>query len=118
MAKAKANLRAVYAENEIKIQTSRAAAEAMRIAAQGRKNATVIEAQGQAEARKIEAKSRNEAARTMTAKFAREYARAGQQVEFAKAVNAQVLTVIPDSNVGRNMAIPMLSGTRALPGPQ
>lgn len=62
MAKAKANLRAVNAQNQIRIQSARANAEAAKIEAEGKKNATVIEAEGEAEARKIEARARNDAA--------------------------------------------------------
>jgi regulator of protease activity HflC (stomatin/prohibitin superfamily) len=101
MAKAKANLRAVKAENEIVLNKANAAAQAQRIEAEGKKAATVISASGEAEARKIEAQARNDAAKSMTDEFARQYALSGQQVEFAKALKASVLTVLPESAIGR-----------------
>jgi len=101
MAKAKANLRAVKAENEIVLNKANAAAQAQRIEAEGKKAATVIQASGEAEARKIEAQARNDAARSMTDDFARQYALAGQQVEFARVLKASVLTVLPESAIGR-----------------
>jgi len=101
MAKAKANLRAVKAENEIVLNKANAAAQAQRIEAEGRKAATVIQASGEAEARKIEAQARNDAAKSMNDDFARQYALAGQQVEFARVLKASVLTVLPESAIGR-----------------
>jgi len=101
MAKAKANLRAVEAENRIKLQRARADAEALKISADGKKMSAVIESQGYADARIIEAKARNEAATLMTDKFGRELQMAGQKVEFARALQAKVLTVLPDSMVGK-----------------
>jgi regulator of protease activity HflC (stomatin/prohibitin superfamily) len=101
MAKAKANLRAVKAENEIVLNKANAAAQAQRIEAEGRKQATIIQASGEAEARKIEAQARNDAAKSMTDEFAKQYALTGQQVEFARALKASVLTVLPDSAIGR-----------------
>jgi len=112
MAKAKANLRAVKAENEIVLNRANAAAQAQRIEAEGKKAATVISASGEAEARKIEAQARNDAAKSMTDEFARQYALSGQQVEFARALKASVLTVLPESAIGR----PFLSSPMFNPG--
>jgi len=101
MAKAKANLRAVKAENEVLLNKANAAAQAVRIEAEGKKASVVIQASGEAEARKIEAQARNEAAKSMTDDFARQFALAGQQVEFARGLKASVLTVLPESAIGR-----------------
>jgi len=101
MAKAKANLRAVKAENEVLLNKANAAAQAVRIEAEGRKASVVIQASGEAEARKIEAQARNDAAKSMTDDFARQFALAGQQVEFARGLKASVLTILPESAVGR-----------------
>jgi len=101
MAKAKANLRAVKAENEVLLNKANAAAQAVRIEAEGKKSSVVIQASGEAEARKIEAQARNDAAKSMTDDFARQFALAGQQVEFARGLKASVLTVLPESAIGR-----------------
>jgi len=107
-AKAKSKQRAINAENSITLNTSAATAKSFQIQAEGRANAAVIEARGFAEARKIEAAARNEAAKAMTDDFARKFAMAGEQVEFAKSLQAKVLTVTTDSAVGRQM---MMNGT-------
>jgi len=110
MAKAKANLRAVKAENEIVLNKANAQAQALRIEAEGRKSAVVIQASGEAEARKIEAQARNEAAKSMTDDFAKQFALAGQQVDFARGLKASVLTILPDSAIGRPfVSSPMFS---------
>jgi len=101
MAKAKANLRAVSAENEVLLNKATASATATKIDAEGSKQAMIIRATGEAEARKIEAEARNKAAQAMTDDFAREFALAGQQVEFARALKANVLTLLPDSAIGK-----------------
>jgi len=101
MAKAKANLRAVKAENDIKLSKAEATARALKIEADGKKTAMVIQATGEAESRKIEALSRNEAARSMVDPFAKQFALSGLQVEFAKSLKANVLTVLPESAIGR-----------------
>jgi hypothetical protein len=100
-------------------------ADARKIEAEGRKNATIIDAevcfslaylspsspssfvssfspfsQAQAQARKIEAKSRNEAAQKMSHPFARTLSLTTQQVEFARGLKAQTLAVLPSSTVG------------------
>jgi len=102
-AKAKSKQRAINAENAIRLNTASANAKAYQIEAEGRANAVVTEAKGQAEARKIEANARNEAAKSMTDDFARKFAISGQQVEFAKGLQARVLTVTNDSSIGRLM---------------
>jgi len=103
-AKAKSKQRAINAENAIRLNTAAANAKSFQIEAEGRANAVVAEAKGQAEARKIEANARNEAAKAMSDDFARRFALAGQQVEFAKNLQARVLTVTNDSSIGRQMA--------------
>jgi len=111
MAKAKANLRAVNAENEILLNRARAKAEAVKIEAEGKKNAVLIAANANAEARTVEAKARNTAGELLTNSFAKQYALTGQQVEFAAALKANVLAVLPDSIVGKAVAAqPLLSG--------
>jgi len=102
-AKAKSKQRAINAENAIRLNTAAANAKSVQIEAEGRANAVVLEAKGQAEARKIEANARNESAKAMTDEFARRFALAGQQVEFAKSLQARVLTVTNDSAIGRQM---------------
>jgi len=96
MAKAKANRRALDLNNDINIQLAKAQAESLRIEAEGQKVASIIEAEGKAESERIEALGRHEAAETMTNEFARKLAYAGQQVELAGALNAEVLTMISD----------------------
>jgi len=101
MAKAKANLRAVKAENDVLLNKAEAQARATKIEAEGKKQALIITAEGEAEARKIEAQARNLAAQVMTDPFAKEFALSQQQVEFAKNLKASVLTVVPDSMMAR-----------------
>jgi len=100
MAKAKSNRRAIEATNDIMIQKAKAASSALKIEAEGQKTALLIQAEAKAEARRIEAKGRNDAAELMQNTFAKQYAMAGQQVEFAGALKAKVLTVVPGSSVG------------------
>jgi len=112
MAKAKANLRAVNAENEILLNRARAKAEAVKIEAEGKRNAVLIAANANAEARTVEARARNTAGELLTNGFAKQYALVGQQVEFAAALKANVLAVLPDSIVGKAVAAqPLLSGS-------
>lgn len=101
MAKAKANLRAVNAENDILLSRSNAQASAAKIDAEGKKQALIIKSQAEAEARKIEADARNKAAMAMNDPFAKQFALSGQQVEFARALKANVLTILPDSAIGK-----------------
>lgn len=101
LAKAKANRRAVAANNQILLQKTTAQAESLRIEALGKKTAVLIEAEGQAEARKIDAKARNDAAAMMDNEFAKTFALNGLQVDFAKSIKANVLTVTPSSVVGQ-----------------
>jgi len=107
-AKAKANLRATNAQNDILISTAQAKANAMKIEAEGKKQSVIIEAQASAEARKIEANARNEAAEAMKNLFGQQMALSSQQVEFARALKANVLTVVPDSTIGRALSQNML----------
>lgn len=115
MAKAKANTRALQMENGIVLQKAEAKAQALRIESEGIKMANIITAEGIAMARKIEAESRNEAATMMKDKFGQQFALAEQQVEFAKALKAQVLTVVPESAIGSNLVSQsMFNGNRLL----
>jgi len=108
MAKAKANLRSVDTEVEIALRRASAKKESMQLEAEGKRSATVILAQGEAEARKIEASARNTAALAMKDNWGRKYAKAAQQVEFANALQAEQLTVIAESGIGKAM-LPLLS---------
>jgi len=82
------------------IQKAKATAQALKIEAEGRKTAILIQSEGEAESRRIEARGQNDAADMMTNNFAMKYALGGQQVEFASALKAQVLTVVPESTIG------------------
>ena len=66
LAKAKANRRAIDAQNEIMLQKATATANASRIEAEGRKQARILDAQGEAEAMRIQAQGRNDAATVPT----------------------------------------------------
>jgi regulator of protease activity HflC (stomatin/prohibitin superfamily) len=101
LAKAKANRRAIEAQNEILLQKASAAARALNIEAEGKKSAVIIEAHAEAEAMRIKAKGRNDAAHSMEDQFARQLQLSQQQVEFAASLKATHLTVLPDSAVGR-----------------
>lgn len=105
IAKAKANKRAVEAENQIMLSKAEAEAKARQIEAEGKKKATIISAQGAADARRIEAEARNHAATIMKEEFARQFAMSGQQVEFARALRAETLCVTPDSSIGSMMVV-------------
>jgi len=137
VSKAKANLRAVSAENEIMLSKSKAAAQARLIDAEGQREATLVKtrteadsriinaeaeararnigadadakaitilAEADAKARKIEAAARNEAAEMLRNEFGKQFALVGQQVEFAKSLKMQTLTVLPDSLVGQKLS--------------
>ena len=109
LAKAQANRRSVQANNEILLQKAQAKANAQAIEAQGRANAIIIEAKGAAEARCIEAKARNDAAVAMNDEFAKQLQLNGLQVDFAKNLKAQVLTVVPESSVGKMAQVPYMT---------
>jgi len=110
MAKAKANLRAVTAENEILLNRARAKAQAVRIEAEGAQQAVLLGAEAAAKARTIEARARNEAGSMMTNDFARDYAAGQLSVEFASKLRASVLMVNGDSTIGKQMlAQPMIN---------
>jgi len=95
LAKAKANRRAIDVDNEIQLRKAHATASALKIEALGKKEALLIEASAKAEAARLEAAGRNDAAKAMHDPFARKYALAGQQVDFARNLKADVLTVLP-----------------------
>jgi len=104
IAKAKATQRAAIINRAIQLQQSKVSSEAMTIEAEGKKIAQIIDAEGQAESRRIEAQSRNDAAKSMNNEFAKSYAMAGLQVEFAKSLKASHLTVLPGSAIGAALA--------------
>lgn len=112
LAKAKANQRAITAQNEIMLQKANAEAVAGKIKAEGIKASVIITAEGAAEARKIDARARNDAAKMMQDDFAKQFALSGQQVEFAKGLKATSITVLPDSAVGKPMASAFVLGTK------
>jgi regulator of protease activity HflC (stomatin/prohibitin superfamily) len=136
MAKAKSNLRALDAQNQLLIQKSRAEAQSVQIQAEGTKQRMILQAQAQAsamtidadarvlaaesekrallirasaeaQARVIEAQSRNDAAVSMDQPFAKQYALAGQEVQFAANLKATVLTVSPESAIGKQVSSSM-----------
>jgi len=109
IAKAKATQRATVINNEIQLQSARAAASTLQIQAEGRRVAAVIEAEASGETRRIEAKSRNDAAEMMEDDFAKRYALAGLQVDFARNLKAGSLTVLGGGDVGRAL----IAGPRA-----
>jgi len=114
IAKAKAMQRATLINNQISLQSARTQAATLQIAAEGKKVGSVIDAEASAEARRIEAKSRNDAAKMMKDDFAKDYALAGLQVDFAKVLRATTLTVHAESDVGRIlMSQPAIAGPPA-----
>jgi regulator of protease activity HflC (stomatin/prohibitin superfamily) len=116
MAKAKANLRSVEAENNLLLQRARATANAAKIEAEGKGQAVIIAAEAEASARTIEAVARNEAAEAMTDDFARKYALNGVQVDFAAALKANVLTIVPSGVLGQPLM--SLTGQPLVPSAQ
>jgi len=105
MSKAKANLRALTAENKIKLQTAQAAADAKKIEAEGSKTALIIEAQayaestvikakGNAEKFTIEAKGREEAANMLVNKFSKDMMMKELDVNLISGLKAQNLTLV------------------------
>lgn len=105
MSKAKANLRALTAENKIKLQTAQAAADAKKIEAEGSKTAviieakayaesTVIKAKGNAEKFTIEAKGREEAANILTNQFSKDMMMKELDVNLISGLKAQNLTLV------------------------
>lgn len=95
LATAKANLRAVLSQNQIKILKAQTQYEILQISAKAASSATVIKAEGGAEARRIDAASRNAGAAAMPIAFARAYAMQGLNVDLAKELKAAVVTVAP-----------------------
>lgn len=94
--------------------SARANATAFKIDAEGKASAVIIDAESKAKARIIEAKARNDAADSMNDSFAQEYALNGIQVEFASALKANVLSVLPASSVGTPLL--NLAGQPSIPG--
>jgi len=105
MVKAKANLRSMQAQNEITLSTAEANARSVRISADGKKNAVIIAAQADAESRKIDADARAKAAQLMANPFAQQLAlaqlAANVQIDVAKTLRIDRLTVSTDANLGK-----------------
>jgi regulator of protease activity HflC (stomatin/prohibitin superfamily) len=107
MAVAVARRRAVDAENEIIILKAKARCEATKIEFEGKKAARVIEAQATAEARVIDAESRFNASVAMEDPFAKEFALGGVQVEFAGALSATDVRILPKGALSTPMGAEM-----------
>jgi len=104
IAKAKSNFRAQAIQNDLLMSSAEAKARAVRIEAEGQKVAAVIAAQASAESTMIEAEAKNKAADSLHNAFGQQMALANQQVEFARALKATSLTVLPNSILGRAIA--------------
>jgi len=122
MAKAKADLRALGAQNKILIQKAEAEAKAVQIQAEGKKNSVIIDAQGkkdatilmaegQARARVLEAEARNQAAELLQNPFAKEAAMRSLDVDMVTGLKAQNLTLMGGSVVGRALASASQNGS-------
>jgi len=107
IAKARANLKANAATNEIAIQQASMEAQAQRIRAEGMKVAKIIEAEGTARAMTVEAKARNEAADVMKETFSKDLIIMQEKVKFARELKATTLIVSGDNDLAQNIT-PML----------
>jgi len=108
IAKAKANLKANIAKNEIKLSQTEMEAKSQQIKAEGDKKAKIIEAEGTAEAMTIEAKARNEASVTMKDNFSKDLMMMQEKVNFARELKATTLVISEQNGVSKNV-IPMLN---------
>ena len=108
IAKAKANLKATIAKNEIKLSQTEMEARSLQIKAEGDKKAKIIEAEGNAEAMTIEAKARNEASVTMKDNFSKDLMMMQEKVNFAKELKATTLVISEQNGMARNV-LPMLN---------
>jgi len=117
MAKAKANRRAVTAQNDILIQRAEAKARAVQIqaegtkiayikGAQGRADSALVEATASAKARVVEAASRNDAAKQMSEPFGRQLAFMDRNVQIAASTNASTVVISSDPGIARSMLMP------------
>lgn len=108
IAKAKANLKATVAKNEIKLSEAQMQARSQQIKAEGDKRAKVIEAEGNAEAMTIEAKARNQASTTMQDNFSKDLLMMQEKVKFARELKATTLVISEQNGISRNV-VPMLN---------
>ena len=108
IAKAKANLKATIAKNEIKLSQTEMEARSQQIKAEGDKKAKIIEAEGNAEAMTIEAKARNEASVTMKDNFSKDLMMMQEKVNFARELKATTLVISEQSGISKNV-LPMLN---------
>ncbi len=122
MSKAKANLRALTAENEIKIRTTQAAANTLKIEAEGKKIATLIEAetfkestiiraQAVAEKYRIEAKGRNEAGEALRDEFTKKLMMKELEVNMLSGLKANHLTLLGSNQISTLLSCPKSSET-------
>jgi len=107
IAKARANLKANAAKNELARQSATMEAEVQKIRAEGQKVAKIIEAEGNAQAMTTEAKARNEAAKTMADTFSKDLIMMQEKVKFAKELKATTLVISGDHDIIKNI-MPML----------
>ena len=107
IAKAKANLKANIAKNEINISKAEMEAKALLIKVEGQKNARIVAAEGIARAMTIEAQARNEASLTLTDNFSKELMMMQERVNFARELKANTLIISDHNSVGKNV-VPML----------
>ena len=108
IAKAKANLKANIAKNEIKISQTEMEAKSLQIKAEGIKKAKIIEAEGNAESMTIEAKARNEASLTMKDNFSKDLMMMQEKVNFARGLKASTLVISEQSGISKNV-LPMMN---------
>lgn len=89
------------AEGQAAVLKAKGEADARLIIARAEADSEVISAEADAKSRRLDASSRNDAATIMQNEFARTYAMAAQQVQFAANLKCQSLTVLPDSVIGK-----------------
>lgn len=108
IAKAKANLKANVAKNEINISKAEMEAKALLIKVEGEKNAKIVAAEGIAKAMTIEAQARNEAAQTLQDNFSKDLLMMQERVNFARELKATTLVISDQNNVAKNV-VPMMN---------
>ena len=108
IAKAKANLKANVARNEINISKAEMEAKALLIKVEGEKNAKIVAAEGIAKAMTIEAQARNEAAQTLQDNFSKDLLMMQEKVNFARELKATTLVISDQNTVAKNV-VPMLN---------
>jgi regulator of protease activity HflC (stomatin/prohibitin superfamily) len=108
IAKAKANLKANVAKNEINISRAEMEAKALLIKVEGEKNAKIVAAEGIAKAMTIEAQARNEASLTLQDHFSKDLLMMQEKVNFARELKATTLVISDQNGVAKNV-VPMLN---------